>query len=99
VNAIAAPAWNGNSGIPEPPPEEEVELERAVDVEVEPVLAAEVDDAGEVDVTEEVAEVVEEVEDDMVEVLVVVDVSAASGTTETEESPLIATNTSPVAVS
>ena len=39
---------------------------------------------------------VEEVEDDVVEVFEVVDDSAASGTAETVELPLLATNTSPL---
>jgi hypothetical protein len=74
--------WNGNSGIPEPPPEEEVELDEVVYA----------------DVTEELAGVLE-VADDDVEVLVVVEVRAESGTTEIEELPLLATKSSPFWVS
>jgi len=95
VNRTTARPWYGNSGIPEPPPEEEVELEGAEEADVEPVVAElMVVEPVEADVADELAEALEEA-DVSVEVLVVVEDRAESGTTEIEELPLLATKSSP----
>ena len=89
MNPPAAAIWYGNTGTPPPPPEVLVEVVEAILDALEDV------EGGVVDAKDELA--AEVVEDDAVEVVVVVDVSAASGTTATVELPLMATNVSPFA--
>jgi hypothetical protein len=90
VKRDAAKNWKGNSGTPTPPP---VELDEVVctvaELALMALLAAVDEDEAAVRIDVEPGAV------DVVEVLEVVVDRAASGTTEREEPPLLATNTSP----
>ena len=89
MKAAATRNWYGNSGTDDVVAEA---VEGLLDVleDMEVVL-----DVVEVALEAEDELAMDEVEDDVVEVVEVVDDSAASGTTETVELPLLATNTSP----
>jgi len=84
VNEAAARGWYGNSGTPPAPLEV---LVGVVEELLEMLEEEEVVTEAEVELEEVEADVVEEVVDD--------GDSSASGTTATEEPPLMAANTSP----